>query len=336
MTKRKSIMFVDFENFYYALKNNHHYENFQSLHMLKIMDHLRNACNCEILYSPIYADWGQLRPEFQVNCVRAGCNPIYVSCFNYMTNTPKKDVVDKNIIIDCMEWLLLRESAFDILILISGDHDFMPLVEKFMNYGKDVIICPVKATGNTEIIEAATDTFFIDDILSEELELCRSEYARATLKGAMDLQEKFKDRPLRTEEKHYQSTDMSNGSDKRKRSIRKIVDAVYEKEKTMHFVSLTHFRDKILPDFMTPEEADGFQNRKNYMRELMESDYFTVAQINNPKKPEFKTTIIGVNRNNTIIWQWYPELSKVTKELENIFEENEALEDNPVKKEGGS
>jgi len=332
MSKRKAIMFVDFENYYYALKNNHHYENFRSLHLLKIMDHLRNACNCEILYSPIYADWGQLPSEFQINCVRAGCNPIFVSCVNYITNTPKKDVVDKNIIIDCMEWLLLRESAFDILILISGDHDFMPLVEKFMNYGKDVFICPVKATGNTEMIETATDTFFIDDILSEELELCKSEYAKTTLKGAIDIQEKLKDRPIKTAEKHHYLDDKSNENDKRKRSIRKIVDAVYEREKTMHFVSLTYFRDKILPDFMNPESVDDFQNRKNFMLELMESDYFSVTQIDNPKKPEFKTSIIRVNHNNTIIWQWYPELSKVTNELAHIFEENEALKNNnPVK-----
>jgi hypothetical protein len=257
--------------------------------------------------------------------VRAGCNPIYVSCFNYITNTPKKDVVDKNIIIDCMEWLLLRESAFDILILLSGDHDFMPLVEKCMSYGKDVFICPVKATGNTEIIEAATDTFFIDDILSEELELCRSEYAKATLKGAMDLQEKLKDRPIKTVEKHHNIADKANDSDKKRRNIRKIVDAVYEREQAMHFVPLTYFRDKMLPDFMTPEEADGFQNRKNFMMELMESDYFRVTQIDNPKKPEYKTSVIGVNRSNTIIWQWFPELSKVTKELENIFGENDGV-----------
>lgn len=320
MIKRKAIMFVDFENFYYALKNNHHYENFQSTHLLKIMDSLRNACNCDFLYSPIYADWGQLPSEFQVSCVRAGCNPIYVSCFNYLTRLPRKDVVDKNIIIDCMEWLLLRESAFDILILLSGDHDFMPLVEKFMSYGKDVVICPVKATGNTEIIETATDTFFIDDILSEELELCQSEYAKATLKSAMNLQEKLQDRPIRTVENHYAIDGKFNESHKKRLNIRKIVEAVYEKEKEMPFLSLTHFRDKILPDFMTPEEADGFQNRKNFMTELMESGYFSVTQINNPKKPEFKTSIIRLNRNNTVIWQWYPELSKVTKELEQIFE----------------
>jgi hypothetical protein len=208
----------------------------------------------------------------------------------------------------------------------------MPLVDKFMKYGKDVIICPVKATGNTEIIEAATDTFFIDDILSEELELCRSEYAKATLKGAIDIQEKLKDRPIKAVEKHHYFDDKSNESDKRRRSIRKIVDAVYEQEKTMQFVSLTYFRDKILPDFMTPESADEFESRKNYMMELIESEYFSVTQIDNPKKPEFKTSIIGVNRNNTIIWQWYPELSKVTKELEHIFEENEtSKKDNPIK-----
>lgn len=320
MTKRKAIMFVDFENFYYALKNNHHYENIQSIHLLKIMNHLRNACNCDILYSPIYADWGQFRSDFQVNCVRAGCNPIYVSCVNYLTNTPKKDVVDKNIIIDCMEWLLLRGSAFDILILISGDHDFMPLVEKFMNYGKEIIICPVRATGNTEMIEKATNIFFIDDILSEELELCRSEYAKNISKSAIDIQEKLKDKPIKTIDKHHHSDGKLNENDKRKYNIREIVDAFYELKKTMPFVSLTYFRDKILPSFMNTESAEKYQTRQNLLTELMESGYFSVTQIDNPKKPEFKTSIIDLNPNNTIIWQWYPELSKVTDELAHIYE----------------
>jgi len=86
MSKKKAIMFVDFENFYYSLKTNHHYENFQSLHLLKIINYLKNACDADILYSPIYADWGQLPAEFQVNCARVGCDPIYVSCINYLTN----------------------------------------------------------------------------------------------------------------------------------------------------------------------------------------------------------------------------------------------------------
>ncbi len=55
--------------------------------------------------------------------------------------------------------------------------------------------------------------------------------------------------------------------------------------------------------------------------ELIESDYFSITQINNPKKPEHKTSIIRLNHNNTIIRQWYPELSKVTDELTHIFEE---------------
>jgi hypothetical protein len=103
--------------------------------------------------------------------------------------------------------------------------------------------------------------------------------------------------------------------------MRKIVDVVYEREKTMHFLALTYFRDKILPEFMTPEAADIYQNRQDFLMELMESDYFCITQIDNPKKPGLKTSIIGLNHNNTIIWQWYPELSIVTDELTHIFEE---------------
>lgn len=323
MNKRKAIMFVDFENFYYSLKTTHHYENFQSLHLLKTINYLKNACTCDILYSPIYADWGQFPPEFQVNCARAGSDPIYVSCINYLTNLPKKDVVDKNIIIDCMEWLLLRGSAFDILILVSGDRDFMPLVQKFMSHGKEVIICPVKAAGSTEMIETATNIFYIDDILSEELELCRSRYEQTISKGITDIQEKLKETQIKTKDKNHALDSKPNEKDKKKYHIRDIVDMVYEREKTMHFLALTFFRDKILPEFMTPDDADIYQNRQNLLAELMESDYFTVTQIDNPKKPGLKTSIIGLNHNNTIIWQWYPELSKVTDELSHIFEDKD-------------
>jgi len=319
-------MFVDFENFYYALKTIHHYEAFHSLHMLKIINHLKNTCTCDILYSPIYADWGQFPSDFQVNCARAGCDPIYVSCINYLTNLPKKDVVDKNIIIDCMEWLLLRGSAFDILILVSGDRDFMPLVERFMSHGKEVIICPVRASGSTEMIEAATNIFYIDDILSEELDLCRTEYARIISKGVADIQDKLKETKIKAADKHHLHDVKQNDKDKRKYNIKEIVNVVYEREKTMHFLALTYFRDKILPEFMTPEAADIYQNRQNLLMELMESDYFSVTQIDNPKRPGTKTSIIGLNHNNTIIWQWYPELSTVTDELSHVFEDKKQTE----------
>jgi uncharacterized LabA/DUF88 family protein len=321
--KKNALMFVDFENFFYALKNNHHYEYFDSSHLLKIMNYLRSNYDYEIIYSAIYADWGQLPQEFQTNCARAGCNPIYVSCHNYLTNLPKKEVVDKNIIIDCMEWLLLRGNAFDVLILVSGDHDFLPLVDKFMNYGKDVIVGPVKATGNTEMIETATSTFFIDDVLSEELELCRSEYKKTVEKGITDIKTKLSDRPVVSPEVNQVKVKSSTVHENRI-NMRKIVERLDECERKMPFVSLTYFRDKILPEFLNPRDVEDFNARKNLMIELIASPYFAVKQIYNPKKPEIPTSVIGVNKNNSIIWQWYPEYSVVTEELKNQFDSQDS------------
>jgi len=321
MTKRKAIMFVDFENFFYALKNNYHYKHLQSLHLLKITRHLREKLNCDILFSPIYADWGQLPPEFQVNCVRAGCHPVYVSCFNYVTNLPKKDVVDKNIIIDAMEWLHLRQPAFDILVLLSGDRDFMPLVERFMNQGKDVVLCPVKKTCSAEIIEAVSDTIFIDDILAEELDICKSDYEQTALKNktTAELQEKQKELNIKLVEKRETPDSRVREADKKRQTLKKIVTAVYDLEKRLPFVGFTYFRDKVLRDLMFQELGDDYRSRQNLMLELMESGFFSISQQVNPKRPEFKTSVISVNRNNTVVWQWFPELSEVTKELEQAY-----------------
>jgi uncharacterized LabA/DUF88 family protein len=77
------------------------------------------------------------------------------------------------VVTDCMEWLSLRKNNFDILMLISGDSDFMPLVEQFMCHGKDVIIGAVKKTGISKIMNTSTGAFFIDDILHDELEISK-------------------------------------------------------------------------------------------------------------------------------------------------------------------
>jgi uncharacterized LabA/DUF88 family protein len=171
--RRKAILFVDFVNFYNTLKQHYHYKEFKSTHMLKIMEYLENTYNCNFLYSSIYADWGQYPSEFQGNCVQAQCNPIHISSGKFSVGLPITDDGDNRIIIDCMEWLSLHRNSFEILILISSDIVFMPLVYQFMRHGKDVIIGSIKNSTNVMLIKKAAGAFFINEILCDELEACK-------------------------------------------------------------------------------------------------------------------------------------------------------------------
>jgi uncharacterized LabA/DUF88 family protein len=86
---------------------------------------------------------------------------------------PITDDGDNRIIIDCMEWLSLHRNSFEILILISSDIVFMPLVYQFMRHGKDVIIGSIKNSTNVMLIKKAAGAFFINEILCDELEACK-------------------------------------------------------------------------------------------------------------------------------------------------------------------
>lgn len=316
MAKQKAIMFADFENFFYALKNNHHYEAFQGLHLLKIINHLKTSCNLDILHSAAYADWGRLPHGFQGHCVQAGCIPVYVSAYNYVTQAPKKDQADKHILLDCVEWLYRRENAFDTLILLTGDADFMPVADKFMAYGKNVIVCSVRVASNVELFQNVTQAFYVDDILEQVLQDAKYDYQREQLRLSQ-IQETTKAKVIPITESVGSARQIHKKDDERAR-IRNIVDTVHRLEQTMPFLSLTYFRDKILPQFLL-ENGDGYEERKRLLDTMVASGYFVIAQVANPRNPQYKTSTIRLNRSNTILWQWYPELASVTQELEKTY-----------------
>lgn len=101
-----------------------------------------------------YADWSLsenrvLRRVLQEN----GVEPVQVFTTHGMKNS-----ADINLSIDCME-LLFNRDIINTIVLVSGDSDFVPLVQRLRAYGKQVIGIGVRRQGTAHVLIRTCDRF---------------------------------------------------------------------------------------------------------------------------------------------------------------------------------
>lgn len=135
--------YIDFENLIISARNQKLKVDFRQLRIgLEQYGHLLTAC--------AYADWsihnGFVRP-LSTN----GIQPIYVPAFarERGNGKPPKNSVDIQLCIDVM-MTLFQPWYIQAYILISGDRDFLPLIEALRWHGRQVVIIGVnESTSNT-------------------------------------------------------------------------------------------------------------------------------------------------------------------------------------------
>lgn len=78
-----------------------------------------------------------------------------------------KNTADVQLALDALEMTLL-ESAPDMIVIISGDRDFVPVVQKIKRYGKTVMGIGVKGSTSNELAMACNSFLFADDVLGTQ------------------------------------------------------------------------------------------------------------------------------------------------------------------------
>ncbi|HZG68310.1 MAG TPA: NYN domain-containing protein, partial [Herpetosiphonaceae bacterium] len=161
VTRDDVAVFVDFENVYVSVR-----EKFDATPNFElIMDRCEDYGR--IVIARAYADWYRY-PRVTSALFANGVEPMYVPTYYYdrdmgRTGRPIKNSVDIHLCIDAMR-TLYTEPNISKFVLVTGDRDFIPLVNAIRQRGKDVIIIGIGGAASAHLAQSADEFLFYEQI----------------------------------------------------------------------------------------------------------------------------------------------------------------------------
>lgn len=156
-SKQKRVaIFFDAENFVICAQ-----QAGLPLRMKRLVNRIREEG--VISFARAYGDWTKFHMsrqmgEFQENVIE----------MNQLPNRYGKNTADMQMVVDSLEMAILPQAP-DIFVLVAGDRDFVPLVQKLKRYGKTVIGIGVKGA-TSGWLEKICNTFLYYDNLVPEVD----------------------------------------------------------------------------------------------------------------------------------------------------------------------
>jgi uncharacterized protein (TIGR00288 family) len=162
-------VFIDFENIYISTRDKYGSNpNFE---------YIMESCSeyGRIVIARAYADWYQFSRI--TNALYAnGIEPRYVPTYYYGQDRDSngdaiKNSADIHLVIDTMRTLFSNPNI-QIYILVTGDRDFIPLVNTIRQLGKEVIVIGVAESTSSHLAQSADEFIFYhqlaEDIVPQE------------------------------------------------------------------------------------------------------------------------------------------------------------------------
>ncbi len=154
-------VFVDFENVYVSVREKFDAQPNFELIMDRCEDYGR------IVLARAYADWYRY-PRVTSALFANGVEPMYVPTYHYdreagRTGRPIKNSVDIHLCIDAMR-TLYTQTHIDKFVLVTGDRDFIPLVNAIRQHGKDVIIIGIGGAASAHLAQSSDEFLFYEQI----------------------------------------------------------------------------------------------------------------------------------------------------------------------------
>src|SRR5918997_4074621 len=154
-------VFVDFENVYVSVREK--FDVTQNFEL--IMDRWEDYGR--IVIARAYADWYRY-PRVTSALFANGVEPMYVPTYYYdrdvgRTGRPIKNSVDIHLCIDAMRTLYSQPNIHKF-VLVTGDRDFIPLVNAIRQHGKDVIIIGIGGAASAHLAQSADEFLFYEQI----------------------------------------------------------------------------------------------------------------------------------------------------------------------------
>lgn len=165
--KKDVALFLDFENVYISVRQVYNQNpNFEAI-TEKAEEYGR------VIISRAYADW--YRWQRITNALYAnGIEPVYVPTYYYGQNPQHanaiKNSVDIHLVIDAMR-TLYTHSNIETYVFVTGDRDFIPLMNAIRQYGKECIVIGVAEAASSHLAQSADEFYFyhqlVEDLLPE-------------------------------------------------------------------------------------------------------------------------------------------------------------------------
>ena len=158
-------VFIDFENVYVSVRDKLNANpNFEA-----IMDRCSDLGR--VVISRAYADWYRY-PRVTSALYANAIEPIYVATYYYdkdlgRTGRAIKNSVDMNLCIDAMKTLFTNPNISKY-VLVTGDRDFIPLVNSIRQQGKEVYIIGIGGAASTHLAQSADEFVFYEQLIGRQ------------------------------------------------------------------------------------------------------------------------------------------------------------------------
>ncbi|MEI7642800.1 MAG: NYN domain-containing protein [Chloroflexales bacterium] len=158
-------VFIDFENVYVSVRDKLNANpNFEA-----IMDRCSDLGR--VVISRAYADWYRY-PRVTSALYANAIEPIYVATYYYdkdmgRTGRAIKNSVDMNLCIDAMK-TLFTNTNISKFVLVTGDRDFIPLVNTIRQLGKEVYIIGIGGAASTHLAQSADEFVFYEQLIGRQ------------------------------------------------------------------------------------------------------------------------------------------------------------------------
>jgi uncharacterized protein (TIGR00288 family) len=161
LTRDDVAVFIDFENVYVSVR-----EKFDATPNFElIMDRCEDYGR--IIIARAYADWYRY-PRVTSALFANGVEPMYVPTYYYdrevgRTGRAIKNSVDIHLCIDVMRTLYAQTHIVKF-VLVTGDRDFIPLVNAIRQHGKEVIVIGIGGAASAHLAQSADEFLFYEQI----------------------------------------------------------------------------------------------------------------------------------------------------------------------------
>lgn len=144
-----------------------------------ILDEVRAKTNGRIVLRRAYGDWRQ-RENLTKELATAG----FELQSTVRLNSMSKNLADMQMVVDSLGTLIDGQS-FTTYVVITGDRDFVPLVQALRKRGKQVIGMGVRHTSSGSLVALCDDYMYYDDLASTALKLAEEQVVEL-LQRALD------------------------------------------------------------------------------------------------------------------------------------------------------
>ncbi|MFH0882171.1 MAG: NYN domain-containing protein [bacterium] len=157
-TKGSSALFIDFENLVLSLRDAGSSEDPDPIPLLELTR--KNSPDGTLAYARAWADWRHFRQQQRI-FKRAGIETIQADTHSLQG----KNATDIYMAVDITD-LMHRRPNLEVIVLVTGDSDFNPLVELLRHEGKQVIGVGVEGAVSRRFAEVCNRFHYVSELSS--------------------------------------------------------------------------------------------------------------------------------------------------------------------------